>query len=88
MEHLEITMLSSKGQVVLPEAIRLKLHLSQGEKFIVLGEKDTVILKKIERPALERAKKLVKESRAWAKKAGLTQADLKEAIRKVRSEAK
>ena len=88
MKHLEITMLSSKGQVVLPQTIRLKLHLTQGEKFIVLGEKDTVILKKIERPALERAKKLVKESRAWARKAGLTQADLKDVIRKVRSEAK
>ena len=88
MEHLEVTMLSSKGQVVLPQAIRHKLHLTQGEKFIVLGEKDTVILKKIERPALERAKMLVKESRAYAKKAGLTQADVKEAIRQVRAQSK
>ncbi len=88
MEHLEITMLSSKGQIVLPQTIRLKLHLTQGEKFIVLGEKDTVILKKIERPALERAKKLVKESRAWAKKAGLTLSDVSDAIRKVRAESK
>jgi len=88
MEQLEVTKLSSKGQVVLPQAIRRKLHLKEGEKFIVLGDKDTVILKKIERPALERARKLVKESRAWAKKVGLTPQDIKDATRQVRSESR
>ena len=88
METLEVTILSSKGQVVLPQAIRRKLHLIEGERFIVMGDKDTVILKKIERPVMERFRELVKESRAYAKKTGLTQADLKEAIRKVRAESK
>ena len=88
METLEVTKLSSKGQVVLPQAIRRKLHLIEGERFIVMSDKDTVILKKIERPVMERFRELVKESRAYAKKAGLTQADVKEAIRKVRAESK
>ena len=86
MEHLEITKLSSKGQVVLPQEIRKRLHLVEGEQFFVLGDKDTVILKKIERPAFERAKELVKKSRAWAKKAGLTHADVEEAVKHVRSQ--
>ena len=88
MEQLEVTKLSSKGQVVLPQAIRQKLHLGEGEKFMVFCDKDTVILKKIERPVIERFKELLKESRAYAKKAGLTQADVKEAIRRVRSQSK
>jgi len=87
MEKLEVTKLSSKGQVVLPQAIRERLHLEEGEKFVVLGERDTVILKKLERPALDQARKLLKRSRAWAKKAGLTQKDLDEVIRKVKRSA-
>ena len=35
-----------------------------------------------------RFKELLKASRAYAKKAGLTQADIKEAIRRVRSQSK
>ena len=88
MEHLEVTKLSSKGQVVLPLGIRNKLHLEEGEKFIVLAERDTVILKKIERPVLGRAKALLQKSRAWARKVGLTSAEVKTAIRKVRSESR
>ena len=85
MEQLEVTKLSSKGQVVLSQTIRRKLHLAEGEKFIVFCDKDSIILKKIERPVMERFKELLKESRAYAKKVGLTQADVKEAIRRVRS---
>ena len=86
MEQVEITKLSSKGQLVLPQEIRKKLHLEEGEKFFVFCDNDTVILKKIERPAFERAKELVKKSRAWAKKVGLTQADIDAAVKRVRSE--
>ena len=88
MEHVEITKLSSKGQVVLPQDIRKKLHLEEGEKFFVFYDNDTVILKKIERPAFERARELVKKSRVWAKKAGLTPADVKAAVHKVRSQSR
>ncbi len=84
MEQLEITKISSKGQVVLPQAIRRKLHLVQGESMIVLSGDDTVILKKIERPMINQFKELLKKSRAYAKKAGLTHADVKAAIRRVR----
>ena len=85
MESLEVTKLSSKGQVVLPQAIRRKLHLIEGVKFIVIGGGDTVILKRIEMPSLLRAKRLLEKSQAWAKKAGLKPSDVKAAIKNVRS---
>ncbi|MBI4352801.1 MAG: AbrB/MazE/SpoVT family DNA-binding domain-containing protein [Candidatus Omnitrophica bacterium] len=88
MEELEVTKISSKGQVVLPLAVRNRLHLSEGEKLIVFCDNDTVILKKIERPVMERFKELLKKSRAWAKKVRLTPADVEEAIRYVRSTKK
>ena len=88
MEHLEITKLSSKGQVVLPQEVRNKLHLEEGEKFFVFYDQDTVILKKIERPSFDRARELVKKSRAWAKKTGLTPYHVRAAVQKVRSQSR
>ena len=81
---LEITRLSSKGQVVLPLAVRRKLHLSSGAKFAVLGEGDTVILKRIALPPLSEIKKLLQESRRYARQVGLTPSDVKKAIQRVR----
>ncbi len=84
MTKLQVTRLSSKGQVVLPLAVRERLRLQEGEKFIVLGSQDTVILKKIEMPSLNRAKKLLKESKIYAKKARLSLSDVKKAVSKAR----
>ena len=85
---IEVTRLSSKGQVVLPQEIREKLHLEEGTKFVVLGEGDTIILKKIEIPTLDRARELIKKSRAYAKKVGLKRANVKEALHYVRLHSK
>ena len=43
MESLEVTSMSSRGQVVIPFNIREQLGLRKGEKFIVIGEEDTVV---------------------------------------------
>jgi AbrB family looped-hinge helix DNA binding protein len=47
MANLATTKMSSKGQVVIPENIRKQLNLKAGAQFIVVGEKDVVILKSI-----------------------------------------
>ena len=60
MEAVEVTKLSSKGQVVLPQAIRDRLGLETGAKFAVIGEGDVVILKKLEVPGREQLKQLLK----------------------------
>ena len=46
------TTLSSKGQVVIPEAIRERLGLKTGAQFVVVADRDVVILKVLEPPAL------------------------------------
>ena len=53
MPELATTKMSSKGQVVIPEDIRKKLGLKAGSQFVVVGEKDTVILKAILPPSME-----------------------------------
>ena len=83
-----MTRLSSKGQVVLPQSIRKRLRLTEGAKFVVIGEGDVVILKKLEVPGREQLKELLKESRAYAKKTGLKKADIAKAIKQVRARSK
>ena len=57
---MEITSLSSRGQIVLPQKIRKKLSLKDGEKFIVLEKDGVIILKKIKIPSLKDLNKLTK----------------------------
>ncbi|GAG38977.1 unnamed protein product [marine sediment metagenome] len=47
MAALATTKMSSKGQVVIPEDIRKRLGFKAGSQFMVVGEKDMVILKAI-----------------------------------------
>lgn len=46
--NIEITRLSSKGQVVIPGNIREKLELSEGEVLAVSAQDNMIVLKKIE----------------------------------------
>lgn len=78
------TTLSSKGQVVIPEEIRIRLGLKPGAQFVVLGDRDVVIFKVLEPPARDEFDALVSRARQVAKKTGLTRADVKKAVAKVR----
>lgn len=85
MEAVEVTKLSSKGQVVLPQALRDRLRLETGAKFVVIGEGDVVILKRLEVPSREHLKQLLKESRVYARRTGLKRSDVSKAIKQVRT---
>ena len=84
METLATTRMSSKGQVVIPEDIRKQLNLKEGARFIVVGQKDVVILKAIEEPSIEEFDALIRQARAAAKNAGLKRSDIDTAISKAR----
>ena len=84
MPELATTRMSSKGQVVIPEEIRKRLKLKAGSQFVVVGEKDTVILKAISPPSREEFDDLIMEARRQARKAGLKRSDITAAIGKVR----
>lgn len=51
-KDLQITKMSSRGQIVIPEDIRTELDLHAGSTFVVFGKKeaDTIMLKKLEFP--------------------------------------
>jgi len=79
------TRMSSKGQVVIPEAIRKALGLDAGSEFVVVAEDDVVILKLIQAPAMSEFDQIVGEARRQARYAGMKRADVKAAIKAVRS---
>ena len=84
MADLTTTKMSSKGQVVIPEDIRNQLGLKAGCRFIVLGDKDVVILKTISPPSMEEFDELIAEARKQGKRAGIKKSDIAAAIAKVR----
>ena len=51
--EMETTKMSSRGQVVIPENIRAEVSASEGTLFAVVGNKDTIVLKKIGLPSKE-----------------------------------
>ena len=84
VETLEVTTMTSRGQVVIPQNIRDALHLGKGVKFVVVGDNDTVVLKRIQSPSVEELKSLLTRSRAFAKKQKLKKSDVNAAISRAR----
>ena len=78
------TKLSSKGQVVIPEAIRERLGLEAGVQFVVVAEGDVVVLKVLNAPNMSDFKALLDKAKESADAAGLTPEDVEKAIREVR----
>ena len=84
MANVATTKMSSKGQVVIPEDIRKRLNLQTGAQFVVVGDKDVVILKNIAPPSIDEFEPLIADARKKGKQAGLKKSDINEAIFKVR----
>jgi AbrB family looped-hinge helix DNA binding protein len=78
--------MSSKGQVVIPEEIRKALHLTEGNQFVVLGEKDVIILKLVTPPSMNDFNHLITKARSEAKKVGLSKVNIQKVVKKVRKE--
>ena len=85
MADAATTKLSSKGQVVIPEEVRNRLGLRTGAQFVVLGDRDVVILKVIQPPSMSEFGSIVKQARQAAKQAGMKQKDLARAVKEART---
>jgi len=88
MATVSTTKMSSKGQVVIPENIRKQLNLKAGAQFVVVGEKDVVILKNIAPPSLDEFGDLIAEARKNGKQAGIKKSDIRHAILEARGKKK
>ena len=84
MGTLATNRMSSKGQVVIPESIRKRLDLKEGAQFLVVGEKDVVILKVVTPPDINEFDTLIKQARQQAKEVGLKPKDIRSAVAQAR----
>ena len=87
MSNLSTTTLSSKGQVVIPEEIRVRLGLVPGTRFVVVAEGDVVVFKVLQAPEAYEFAGLVDQARVVAREEGLRVADARRAVREVRRKA-
>jgi AbrB family looped-hinge helix DNA binding protein len=86
MPAIETTKMTSRGQIVIPEETRKRLGLKAGDKFLVIGDKDIVILKTIPTPSLKEFDDLIKIARKQATAAGLKRSDITKATDKSREQ--
>jgi AbrB family looped-hinge helix DNA binding protein len=84
--QIELTRISGKGQVVIPSSLRRDMGIKKSDQFMVFGEAGTVILKKIETPAIKKTfDEISKPLQKAAKQVGLTKSDVSIAIKDVRN---
>ena len=84
MGEVVITRLSSKGQIVLPKALRETLGLESGDIFALFGEEDTIMLKRIDLPSEKEFEKLLVWGQKYAKKHKISRKDVLKAIEESR----
>ena len=53
-EKPQVTTISEKGQVVIPQSIRKQMGIKAKNKFLVYGKGDTIIMKKLEIPDVKK----------------------------------
>jgi len=80
MATVETTKMSSKGQIVIPEEIRKRLGLKAGDKFLVVGDNDVIILKSISAPSIDEFDDLIAKARKQAESAGMKRSDVTDAV--------
>ena len=85
-----IVEITSSGMIVLPEEIRK--YIPPGAKFTVSRRGNTISLKKVEEPGIPRTPGFVAKHQAlcdrlskWANEQGITENDIKEIIKEVRT---
>ncbi len=81
-EKADITVVSDKGQVVIPQSIRKKLGIEPKTKLLVYGYEDAVIMKKLQVPnvAKELEEMYNRINKRIAKNGELTNEEINQAV--------
>lgn len=82
---IDVTNLSSRGQIVIPQKVRERLSLKEGEKFVVTGHGDVIVLKKLRTRDIRGLAEIIKRTREFAKSRGITEEDVSNAVKRSRS---
>ena len=86
-EKADITIVSEKGQVVIPQTIRKKLGIGPKTKLLIYGYQDAVIMKKLEVPDVTKELEVLYKriDRKISKHGELTNEEINEVIHDYRT---
>ena len=89
MSEPEVTVMSEKGQIVIPKDMRERLKLGPKTKLLIYGHGDTLILRKLVVPDVESEMKALwrKIDQKIGRKRRLTQKEIDEEIHAYRRES-
>jgi AbrB family looped-hinge helix DNA binding protein len=83
---IDVITMSSKGQFVVPRDIREDMGIEKQDKFVVVHDKDSILLKKIKRQeANKKMLELLDKFSQQFQEAGITTDDIKEEIKRARA---
>lgn len=88
---IEITKMTSKGQVVIPQSLRQSKGIKEGEKFLVYDIGESIVLKRVK--GFDKSKNINEFEEAFssmwktAKTKGITKKDIEQEIKAHRENA-
>jgi len=83
---LDVITMSSKGQLVIPREVREEMGLEKQDKFVIVHDKDSILLKRISREEANKAMlKLMDTIANKFKQAAIKKSDIANEIRKSRA---
>ena len=82
---LDVITMSSKGQLVIPREIREDMALEKQDKFVIVHDKNSILLKRISKEEANKAMlKLMNNFSDKFRKAGTKESDIEKEITKSR----
>lgn len=81
---MDVVTVSSKGQVVLPAAIRKSLSISDGDKLAAYASDDFIMLKVLRMPTIDEFKSKLDQAQEWAASVGYAEEDVDSIIKATR----
>jgi len=81
---LDVITMSSKGQLVIPREVREEMGLEKQDKFVIVHDKDSILLKRISREEANMLKLMDTIANKF-KQAAIKKSDIANEIRKSRA---
>ena len=85
---MQLVSVSSKGQIAIPVSYRKALSIKEGSQLIIYSDGENIILKPVELPTEDKLSSALAKAREFAEKDGLTEEDIKAAIKESRKAKK
>ena len=85
---VDVIRVSSSGQIFLPNEIREKLSIANGDSLAVYATDKVVVLKPVKLPTAKQFSKWLDEAQTWAREVGLEEEDVPRVTKSVRRQKK